>query len=349
MERTGARLGRPWLPWPLRSFLRPFVRRVEPYPPKGATELPAPVQTTYQAGIRQTKDHERDYYEQGCELRERIAADELVLKRTAGQILPLPAQHLSTAIYLPLLLCFGVAEACVNMVIFLVLAMSETQTVLASLMLAVSLPLLAHVAGTSWREIAYDSHKRLDCAIASGAALLMISAIAVVRCAYVTVTMQSQLGVRLSPLAIAVVFWALNTAVFAAAALAAHAHAVADPQGEALARETMAAQERRARNLEKLKSLPHIFRTLCEQADCDFKAIAPYFFVGNMEARRLVDPEPPVWLAHLPDVPLPEVLRTPKDDEPPAALVFVWRAPRRPNFGGPVSTWTVPTKEEVAR
>jgi hypothetical protein len=171
-----------------------------------------------------------------------------------------------------------------------------------------------------------------------------------VRCAYVSLTMQNQLGLHLSPLTVTVVFWAMNLAVFVAATLAAHAHAVADPQGEQLACEVLAAEDRLVRNRERLKSLPREARTRCEQADCDDKALAAAFHQGNIEARRVVDPEPPVWMAHLPDVPLPEVFRMPEADEPPApAAIFVGPSPWRPNRGGSVSTSTDPQQQEVAR
>lgn len=304
MERLGRDLGRPWA-W----FVRwPFINRVALYPPRESRDMPGPVAEVYQLAVRKTHDHERDYRQEHERLRQEMAADTQTIERAAGLNLPAPSQRVRSIFYVPIMIAFGAAEACVNVIIFLVLAMSQASTYVASLMLAIGLPVLAHFAGKSWKQIETRTQNRVVMRVTVTAAVVVISAIAVVRCAYVSATMQFLLNVHLSPLTVAVVFWAMNLAIFAAATVASHAHTVEDPEGEELGLQVVAAGERRARNQERLRTLQHEFRTLCAQCDTEFKALAAAFFHGNMKARRRIDPEPPVWIQHVPDVPIPPAL-----------------------------------------
>ena len=305
MERRGRELGRPYE----LSLEPPFVHRVAPDPPKDSHEMPGPVAEVYQLAVRKTGDIERDYYQEDERLRQEVAADAQTIERAAGLDLPAPSQRMSTLIYAPLMVAFGISEACVNVVIFLVMAMSQTSTYIASLMLACGLPVLAHYAGKSLKQIDHAKHARLIMWMTVGAAVVIVTAIAVVRCAYVSATMQDLMGVRLSPVLVAFIFWGLNLAIFVAALVASHAHAVENPEGEQLGREVVAAEERLVRNKERLRTLRHEFRTLCEQCDADFKALAAAFYRGNMKTRRRIDSEPPVWPQYLPSVPIPAVLR----------------------------------------
>jgi hypothetical protein len=248
---------------------------------------------------------------------------------------------MSTLIYVPLMVAFGVSEACVNVVVFLVMAMSQASTYVASLMLACGLPVLAHYAGKSFRQIDHAKHSRLIMWMTVGAAVVIVTVIAVVRCAYVSATVQDLMGVRLSPVLVAFIFWGLNLAIFVAAVVASHAHAVEDPEGEELGRQVIAAEERLVRNKERLRTLRREFRTLCEQCDADFKALAAAFSRGNMKTRRRVDPEPPVWPQYLPSVPIPAVLRRDFDPMDPAGHIG-WLVPSASEDDKhPISTtWT---------
>jgi hypothetical protein len=303
--------------------------------------MPGPVAEIYQLAVRKTGDIERDYHREDERLRQEIAADEKIVARAAGLDLPAPTKHLSTLLYAPLMLAFGIAEAWVNVVIFLVMAMSQASTYVASIMLACGLPVLAHYAGKSWKQIDHAKHNRMIMWTTAGAAVVIVTAIAVVRCAYVAATMQDLLGVRLPPLLVAFIFWGLNLAIFVAAAIASHAHAVADPEGEQLSREVIAAEERLVRNKERQKTLRNEFRTLCEQCSAEFKALTAAFFNGNMKARRRVDPEPPVWMQHLPDVPVPAALCGDVGDSDPEVVPALLAVPVQSADKRSISTtWT---------
>jgi hypothetical protein len=332
MEARGHQLGSGIKP--SRSW--PFIRRVDPYPPKDSHEMPGPVAEVYQLCVRKTRDHERDYYQED-------AADTKTIERVAGLDLPSPSQRLRSSHYFPLMFAFGVSEACVNMIIFLVLAMSRTGTYLASIMLALGLPVLAHYAGKAWKQINQSRQNRVVMWTAVSAAVVIVTSIAVIRCAYVSVTMQTLLNIHLSPVVVTLVFWGMNLAIFAAATLASHAHAIANPEGEKLGLEVVAAGERLARNRERRSSLRHEYRTLCQQCDADFKALAAAFFHGNMEARRRIDPEPPVWILYLPDVPIPNALRRNPDTDGPTSVLHhaVALSPGVPSLERSISTtWT---------
>ena len=336
MERKGRELGRT-----LKLSLEPpFIHKVVPDPPVDSRVMPGPIAEVYQLCVRKTGDIERDYYQEDERLRQDVAADAQIIERAAGLDLPAPSQRMRTLFYAPLMVAFGVAEACVNVVIFLVLAMSTTSTYLASLMLAVGLPVLAHFAGKSWKQINQKKQNRLVMWITVGAAVVVITAIAIVRCAYVSVTLQSLLGVHLSPITVALVFWGMNLAIFAAATVASHAHTVEDPEGEELGLKVVEAEERLVRNKERLKTLRHEFRTRCEQCDADFKALAAAFFHGNMRARRRFDPKPPVWMLYLPSVPIPVALRRNPDAAQRSSAARVSAVPRLalPNPEDSIST-----------
>src|SRR5450759_229878 len=189
MERKCRELGRTLE----LSLEPPFIHKVVPDPPVDSREMPGPIAEVYQLCVRKTGDIERDYYQEDERLRQEVAADAQIIERAAGLDLPAPSQRMRTLFYAPLMVAFGVAEACVNVVIFLVLAMSTTSTYLASLMLAVGLPVLAHFAGKSWKQINQKKQNRLVMWITVGAAVVVITAIAIVRCAYVSVTLQSRL------------------------------------------------------------------------------------------------------------------------------------------------------------
>lgn len=339
MDTTGRRLGSG-----LRLSRRwPFFQRADPYPPKESHEMPGPVAEVYQLCVRSTRDIEREFYQEDERLRQEEAADTKTIDRAAGLDLPSPSQRLRSSHYFPLMGAFGVSEACVNIVIFLVLAMSRTGTYLASIMLAVGLPVLAHYAGKAWKQISQSKQQRVVMWTAISAAFVIVTSIAVIRCAFVSVTMQTLLNIHLSPVVVALVFWSMNLAIFAAATIASHAHAVADPEGEKLGLEVVAAEERLARNRERRRSLRHEYRTRCQQCDADFKALAAAFFHGNMEARRRIDPEPPVWILHLPDVPIPTALRrNPEPDDPPPLVGVIGRLhPDSPSYDGSLTTtWT---------
>jgi hypothetical protein len=305
--------------------------------------MPGPVAEVYQLCARKTRDIEREFYQEDERLRQEEAADTKTIDRAAGLDLPSPSQRLRTSHYFPLMVAFGVSEACVNVVIFLILAMSRTGTYLASIMLAVGLPVLAHYAGKAWKQVNQNRQNRVILWTAVSAATVIVTSIAVIRCAYVSVTMQTLLNIHLSPVVVALVFWGMNLAIFAAATIASHAHAVADPEGEKLGLEVVAAEERLARNRERRRSLRHEFRTRCQQCDADFKALAAALFHGNMEARRRTDPEPPVWILHLPDVPIPTALRRNTGPDDPAPLVGIVERlqPDSPSYDGSLTTtWT---------
>ena len=338
MERRGRELGRPYE----LSLEPPFVHRVTPDPPKDSREMPGPVAEVGQLAVRKTGDIERDYYREDERLRQEVAAGEKTVARAAGLTLPAPSQHMSALLYVPLMFAFGISEACVNVVIFLVMAMSQTSTYIASLMLACGLPVLAHYAGKSWKQTDHAKHSRSIMWTTVGAAVVIVTAIAVVRCAYVSATMQDLVGVRLSPVLVALIFWGLNLAIFVAAVVASHAHAVEDPEGEELGREVIAAEDRLVRNKERLRTLRHEFRTLCEQCDADFKALAAAFDRGNMKARRRVDPGPTAWPQYLPSIPIPEVLR--RDSDPTDSADHIRRlVPQTPEDDKhPILTsWTI--------
>lgn len=318
----------------------PFVERVPPYPPKDSVEMPGPVAEVYQLSSRRTLEHEGDFYQEDERLRQEIAADTATVARTGGLDLQSPSQRLSSVQYFPLMVAFGISEACVNVVIFLVLAMSRAGTLLASLMLAVGLPLLAHFAGKAWKQVDQNRQNRVVMGTAIGAAVAIVTVVAVIRCAYVSVTMRTLLAIHISPVVVAVVFWGMNLAVFAAATLASHAHAIADPEGEQLGLEVVAAEERLVRNEERRRTLRHEYRTRCQQCDTDFKSLAAAYFQGNMETRRRFDPEPPVWILHLPDVPIPSTLQRDADPDDPnlASDRALLLAPLSPSGNGRVST-----------
>ncbi len=338
MERWGRELGRHFV----LSLMPPFFHRVDPDPPKESHEMPGPVAEVYQLAVRKTDDIGLEFCQEDEGLRQEVAADEQIVDRAAGLTLPAPSQHMSTLLYAPLMLAFGISEACVNVVIFLVMAMSQTSTYIASLMLACGLPVLAHYAGKSWKQIDRAKHARLLMWTTTCAAVVIVTAIAVVRCAYVSATMQDLVGVRLSPVLVAFIFWGLNLAIFAAAVVASHAHAVENPEGEQIGREVVAAEERLVRNRERLKTLRNEFHILCEQCDAEFKALAAAFYRGNMKARRWVDPEPPVWPQYLPSVPIPAVLRLDSDPTDPAGHIRWLALPASEDDKHPISTtWTI--------
>src|SRR5665647_1908595 len=110
MERKGRELGRSLE----LSLEPPFRHKVVPDPPVDSREMPGPIAEVYQLCVRKTGDIERDYYQEDERLRQEVAADAQTIERAAGLDLPAPSQRLRTLFYAPLMVAFGVAEACVR-------------------------------------------------------------------------------------------------------------------------------------------------------------------------------------------------------------------------------------------
>ena len=323
MYRTGRSDGRQWY---LRLGLRP-VGSQEPYPSRDDPRLPHAVEECRAAAHEEAARLENEFIQRRLRLEQRIAADEETVAAVNGRTLPERRRRLSPWIYAGVLAGLGLAEWVVNAYAFAIFGSANYVTFIVALVVAVLLPLCAHLTGAAWKQ-----RQHLGIAVLSlSIAVSIIFALALVRQAFFYSYVQGLLNLNVGPRLLTVIYLVINLGMFGGGVAASYSHAERDPEGQDKRRRVAAAQKRLTADRKILKNLAQQYRALCNQQTIRLRGLAHAYNRGNLcSRRRSRQPEhreQPVWVDRIRDleVPIPESLlerRTPTgrggDPVPPA-------------------------------
>ena len=292
MVRLGKRDG---CDWRLRLRFPPLTAQT-PYPTRDNPRLPAVVEECAAAANDRVAAFERDYDNRCARLEKRIAEEQATVASMAGWELPRREKTWSTWVYIPILAGLGFTEWVVNAGAFSVFGGRNYVTYIIALMVAVVMPLCAHVTGSSWKE---KRHYK-SAILAVTLAVSLIVAVALIRQAYFYSYVQSLLGLNIAPWLLAIIYVVINLTMFGGGTLASFRHAEADPEGQAARRRLEAAKRRLSVDRASLANLPAQYVTLCRQQTARLRVLAHAYNRGNMSSRRRAshpeNREQPVWI-----------------------------------------------------
>ena len=295
MVRVGRRDGRDWR----LHFGFPPLAAQTPYPARDNPRFPAAVEECTAEGNDRVAGLERDHQHRSAHLEQRIASDEVIVASVAGQNLPRPERTLNTLLYICVLAGLGLSEWVVNAETFTVFGARNYVTYIIALVVAVIMPLCAHVTGLSWKE----NRRYLSAILAVTLAVSLIVAIALIRQAYFYTYVQSLLGLNIAPWLLAIIYVVINLTMFGGGTLASFRHAQADPEGQDARRQLEAAERRLSAHRTQLRNLSSQYVALCRQETTRVRALAHAYNRGNMSSRRRSsrpeDREQPVWVERI--------------------------------------------------
>lgn len=297
MAHAGRRDGRDWkLCWG-----RPHFAARPPYPTRDNPRLPAIIDAHIAAAESQLAALEPDYQNRHGHLEQCVAKGEAAVASLSvgDRKLPPPEKTLNTFVYACILGGLGLSEWVVNAGTFTVFGARNYVTYIIALVVAIVMPLCAHVTGISWKENRYGKSAILAVTLA----VSLIVGIALIRQAYFYSYVQGLLGLNIAPWLLAVIYVVINLTMFGGGTLASFRHAQTDPEGQDARIQLEAAQMQLSADRALLQQLPGQYMALCRQQPARVRASAYAYSRGNMAARRrarnLEDREQPVCFERL--------------------------------------------------